>query len=156
MDFNELDSEKKTKLLKLLGGEKLPAIKESFDSEIYQQALHLTFGIIMEGSITMNDKKIFTGYTSVASNAFDKKEREFVNLFGTLINPTTQNIVRSNSFHDDGFIEIYDLYYNDLTNTSVKRGLKILYDIINPSTETPSTTQQTTVGIDTLRQFTKK
>lgn len=157
MNFNELDNEKKEKFLNLFRREKLTVIKESFDSEIYQQALHLSIGVVMDGDISINDNKVFTGYSSVTSNTFEKKENEFVNLFGTLINPNVRGAIkRTNNFDDEFFTEVYDLYYDELTNTNVKRGLKILYEMINPPTDAPETQQTTTTGIDTLRRFTKK
>ena len=156
MDFDELDGEKKTKLVHLLNRDKLSVINETFDSEIYQQALHLIFSSTLGGDLEINNSKVFTGYSVIEVNNFIKKENEFVNLFGTLITPNTANgLERTNNFEDEYFTDIYDLYYDELTNTSVKRGLKVLYEIVNPPAE-PSTHQSSTEGLDILRQFTEK
>ena len=155
MSFESLEDKDKKILIKLISRERVERIEEKFSNspDLIQQAFHVLAYMSLDGTVTLNDKDIFTDAGKLNAGNFLSKEGKAIELFTTTITPQVGAGIEFKNFDNDTFEDLYRKLKPRITNQTFVAGMDTLYNALNPTTQqTPSQG----MGIISLRQFVKK
>lgn len=155
MSFESLEDKDKKILIKLISRERVERIEVKFSNspDLIQQAFHVLAYMSLDGTVTLNDKDVFTDAGKLNAGNFLSKEEKAVELFTTTITPQVGAGIEFKNFDNDTFEDLYRKLKPRITNQTFVAGMDTLYNALNPTAQQAPSQD---MGIMSLRQFVKK